>query len=143
MAAVGKHCILEAYDCPSDFLNDAPFIEELLREAAKRAKATLLGMITHKFEPQGVTSLALLSESHISIHTWPEYGYAAIDAFTCGSSDPVAACHYMADTLQSGRHVLRTVDRGTEKPAVPGMPSIGVAPYTRSRMAIARPQSPD
>ena len=79
---VGKHCILELYDCDSSKLNDEAFLRDTITDAAKRAGATLLNLITHRFEPQGVTGLALLAESHISIHTWPEAGYAAVDVFT-------------------------------------------------------------
>ena len=81
---VGKHCILELYDCDPARLDDEAFLRTTITTAAKRAGATLLNLITHSFEPQGVTGLALLAESHISIHTWPESGYAAVDVFTCG-----------------------------------------------------------
>ena len=82
--AVGKHCILELYDCDPSKLDDEAFLRDTITTAAKRAGATLLNLITHRFQPQGVTGLALLAESHISIHTWPESGYAAVDVFTCG-----------------------------------------------------------
>ena len=81
---VGKHCILELYDCDKSKLDDEAFLRTTITTAAKRAGATLLNLITHRFEPQGVTGLALLAESHISIHTWPERGTAALDIFTCG-----------------------------------------------------------
>ena len=81
---VGKHCILELYGCDGTKLDDELFLRATITAAAKRAGATLLNLITHRFEPQGVTGLALLAESHISIHTWPESGYAAVDVFTCG-----------------------------------------------------------
>ena len=84
---VGKHCILELYDCDPSRLDDEAFIRTTITSAAKGAGATLLNLITHQFQPQGVTGLALLAESHISIHTWPESGYAAIDVFTCGPFD--------------------------------------------------------
>ncbi|HEY9825852.1 MAG TPA: adenosylmethionine decarboxylase, partial [Stenomitos sp.] len=70
-ASVGFHCILELYDCSKALLNDADFVRQSLRDAATQAKATLLNEVLHQFEPQGITALALLSESHISIHTWP------------------------------------------------------------------------
>ena len=66
---VGKHCILELYDCDKNRLDDEAFLRTAITTAAKRAGATLLNLITHRFEPQGVTGLALLAESHISIHT--------------------------------------------------------------------------
>ena len=82
MDMVGKHCILELYDCDSSKLDDEVFLRSAITQAAERAGATLLNLITHQFQPQGVTGLALLAESHISIHTWPEAGYAAVDVFT-------------------------------------------------------------
>ena len=69
---VGKHCILELYECDQFKLNDEAFIRTTITTAAKRAGAKLLNLITHRFKPQGVTGLALLAESHISVHTWPE-----------------------------------------------------------------------
>ncbi|MFN9693672.1 MAG: adenosylmethionine decarboxylase [Synechococcaceae cyanobacterium] len=111
---VGKHCILELYDCDSSKLNDESFLRDTITDAAKRAGATLLNLITHRFEPQGVTGLALLAESHISIHTWPEAGYAAVDVFTCGDHTmPERACHVLRDELGAGRHKLTSFRRET------------------------------
>ncbi|MEO1210432.1 MAG: adenosylmethionine decarboxylase [Cyanobacteria bacterium J06638_20] len=114
LSPVGRHCILELYDCPAGLLNDGALIQLLLRESADRAKATFLGDLIHKFDPQGITALALLAESHISIHTWPEKGYAAVDVFTCGNhTEPEAACHHFIQRLQAGRHSLCTLPRET------------------------------
>lgn len=111
---VGKHCILELYDCDPTKLNDEAFLRTTITTAAKRAGATLLNLITHRFEPQGVTGLALLAESHISIHTWPESGYAAVDVFTCGDHTmPEQACAVMRDGLKARRHALRSFLRET------------------------------
>ena len=111
---VGKHCILELYDCDHSKLDDEAFLRTTITTAAKRAGATLLNLITHRFEPQGVTGLALLAESHISIHTWPESGYAAVDVFTCGDHTmPEQACAVMRDGLKARRHALRSFLRET------------------------------
>lgn len=111
-ASVGFHCILELYDCSKALLNDADFVRQSLRDAAKQAKATLLNEVLHQFEPQGITALALLSESHISIHTWPEVGYAALDVFTCGHhTDPEEACRYLIQAFQAGRHSMTKLRR--------------------------------
>ncbi|MFN7900924.1 MAG: adenosylmethionine decarboxylase [Synechococcaceae cyanobacterium] len=111
---VGKHCILELYDCDSSKLNDEAFLRDTITDAAKRADATLLNLMTHRFEPQGVTGLALLAESHISIHTWPEAGYAAVDVFTCGDHTmPERACQVLCDELRAGRHKLTSFRRET------------------------------
>jgi S-adenosylmethionine decarboxylase len=101
LAPVGSHCILELYDCSEALLNDA-----------KQANATLLNEVLHQFEPQGITALALLSESHISVHTWPEVGYAALDVFTCGShTDPEEACRYLIKAFRAGRHSMTKLRR--------------------------------
>ncbi len=117
---IGRHCILELYDCPSYLLDNQSLIQQALREAAEIAKSTLLGELSHKFDPQGVTALVLLAESHISIHTWPESGYAAVDVFTCGAHTlPEAACDYIAKTLQSGRYELQTLSRSGPPSYIP------------------------
>jgi len=111
---VGKHCILELYGCDSARLDDEAFLRDTITAAAKRAGATLLNLITHRFEPQGVTGLALLAESHISIHTWPESGYAAVDVLTCGDHTmPEKACPVLAAELAAGNHKLTSFRRET------------------------------
>jgi S-adenosylmethionine decarboxylase len=111
---VGKHCILELYACDSAKLDDEAFLRDTITTAAKRAGATLLNLITHRFEPQGVTGLALLAESHISIHTWPESGYAAVDVFTCGDHTmPERACAVLAAELGASSHKLTSFRRET------------------------------
>jgi S-adenosylmethionine decarboxylase len=115
--AVGKHCILELYECDPGKLDDEEFLRSAITNAALRAGATLLQLITHRFMPQGVTGLALLAESHISIHTWPESGYAAVDVFTCGDHTmPECACRVLVEELSAQRHQLRSFRRQT-----PGM----------------------
>nr|YP_002049246.1 S-adenosylmethionine decarboxylase proenzyme [Paulinella chromatophora]ACB43036.1 S-adenosylmethionine decarboxylase proenzyme [Paulinella chromatophora] len=109
---VGKHCILELYDCDVYKLDNESFISNAIAMAAKCAGATLLNLITHRFEPQGVTGLALLAESHISIHTWPESGYAAVDVFTCGDHTmPEQACNVLSNELESKRQALKSFRR--------------------------------
>jgi len=120
---VGIHCLLELYDCPAELLNDRSFIAAAIRDAAKIAKSTLLGEVNHQFTPQGVTALALLAESHISIHTWPENGYAAVDVFTCGEqTKPEAACQYLAKVLQAENHILLKFPRRIMASNRPKMP---------------------
>ena len=82
------HLLVEYSGCNVSKLNDKQYLEELLTKAAVAGKFTVLKTAFHKFEPQGVTGLLLLSESHLSIHTWPEHGYAAVDLFTCGQNSP-------------------------------------------------------
>lgn len=80
----GRHLILDLYDCDPGILDDYDLLQELLQTALLMANATILRIIGEKFKPQGVTLLALLAESHASIHTWPCEKYCAIDLYTCG-----------------------------------------------------------
>ncbi len=107
-----KHFLLELYRCDNDKLNDESFLRCTLNRAAKLAKARVLNLISNKFKPQGVTAIALLAESHISIHTWPESNYSAIDIFTCGQNMlPELASQYLIETLKAQEHFLRVIDR--------------------------------
>jgi len=108
----GKHLLLELYKCDFDKLNDESFLRCTLNRAAKLAKATVLNLISNKFEPHGVTAIALLAESHISIHTWPESNYSAVDIFTCGPNMlPEVASQYLIEALQAKEHSLRVIER--------------------------------
>lgn len=82
----GRHLILDLYDCDPVVLDDYQELQRLLEASLLMAKATILRIFGEKFQPQGVTLLALLAESHASIHTWPEIGYCAIDLYTCGDT---------------------------------------------------------
>ena len=107
-----KHYLLELYKCDYEKLNDESFLRCTLDKAAKLANAKVLNLVSNKFEPQGVTAIALLAESHLSIHTWPEEHYSAIDIFTCGQNmRPEISCKYLIQALMAGQHFLRVVNR--------------------------------
>ena len=107
-----KHLLLELYRCDHEKLNDESFLRCILNRAAKLAKATVLNLISNKFEPQGVTAIALLAESHISIHTWPESNYSAVDIFTCGQNMmPELASKYLIEALNAEEYCLRVIER--------------------------------
>ena len=107
-----KHLLLELYGCDFVKLNDESFLRCTLNRAAKLANAKVLNLISHKFEPQGVTAIALLAESHMSIHTWPESNYSAVDIFTCGQNMiPELASQYLIDSLNVEEHSLRVIER--------------------------------
>jgi S-adenosylmethionine decarboxylase len=115
LANIGTHCIVELYGCPSELLNDHGFVKSAVREASDHGLATLMGEVSYQFEPQGVTALGLLAESHISIHTWPEHGYAAADIFTCGDrTNPQRAADFLIRKFQAQRHSLTKLVRGPE-----------------------------
>ena len=111
---LGEHWVLDLVDCSSNRLNDIDYVEACACEACRIAGATILGFDRHQFEPQGVTVVVLLAESHLSIHTWPEKDYVAIDLLTCGTSmSPAKACEYLIDRFEAKHHYIARLDRGS------------------------------
>ena len=97
-----KHVLFTLYECDPDCLNDRIYIENVLYETALECGATFLNTVSHQFEPQGVTAVTLLAESHISIHTWPEKGMAVCDVFTCGDhTTPEKGVEYLQMMLEA------------------------------------------
>ena len=97
-----KHILFDLKECPPDLLDDEDFVRLCAWTAAKESKSKLINISCHKFKPQGVTALAMLAESHLSIHTWPEKGVAMCDIFTCRShSKPENAVQYLSEWLVS------------------------------------------
>jgi S-adenosylmethionine decarboxylase len=88
----GKHIILELSNFPPTLLNDKQALDSILEQGIVACGATIKGKLSQSFDPQGVSLLYLLAESHLSIHTWPEYGYASADMYTCGNCDPRIVC---------------------------------------------------
>ena len=108
----GNHLLLELYGCNREKLNDELYLRCQLNSAAKLANASVLNIVSNKFEPFGVTAIALLAESHLSIHTWPESQYSAIDIFTCGRNmKPNLASQYLIESLEATNHLLKTIVR--------------------------------
>jgi S-adenosylmethionine decarboxylase len=115
---VGTHCILELYGCPSDLLNDVNFVRDAIEQSSRQGMSTLLQLSSHQFEPFGVTAIGLLAESHVSVHTWPEHGYAAVDVFTCGeTARPEQACDYLIRQFNAQEHSLKVLTRGGPAPS--------------------------
>jgi S-adenosylmethionine decarboxylase proenzyme len=111
--ALGKHILLELKDCDRGVLDDLGFLRSTLLKAADDCGATVLGESFHPFSPQGVSGVVIIAESHLSIHTWPEYGYAAVDIFTCGDSvEPEKAAVVLIEKLGAGNHSLIEIQRG-------------------------------
>ena len=108
---MGKHYLLNLYGCSFERLNDQKYLIDLLENAATVSGATVVQTIFKKFNPQGVTVLTLLSESHISIHTWPEKGEAAVDIFTCGKTNPKIGCDVIIQQLKAKNHTLSYIER--------------------------------
>ena len=86
MNALGSHRILDYWGCSFESLDDLEGIRAMFKDGLRLSNATVIDVVLHKFSPQGVTGIASIAESHVSIHTWPELGYAAVDVFSCGST---------------------------------------------------------
>ncbi|MBS4021250.1 MAG: S-adenosylmethionine decarboxylase proenzyme [Dethiobacter sp.] len=113
MSALGRQILAEFYGCPPDILNDIQRIERTMVDAALEAGAEVREVAFHKFSPQGVSGVVVISESHLAIHTWPELGYAAIDVFTCGETvDPWVSCNYLKEHFSADRMSAQEILRG-------------------------------
>jgi S-adenosylmethionine decarboxylase len=110
---VGKHIILDLYGCNKNDLENAALFERLLKEAALKADATILYSYFHEFgEASGITGVLVLAESHISVHTWNEFEYAAIDIFMCGNASPKEASNYIIEQLKPIKYEISILERG-------------------------------
>lgn len=112
MKTIGRHLIAEYYGCDVDVLDDSAFIREHMVEAAIRCGATVMSETFHHFEPHGVSGTVVISESHLSIHTWPESGYVAVDIYTCGGLDPRPGFRYLAERLGARQSRVQEILRG-------------------------------
>jgi S-adenosylmethionine decarboxylase len=111
--ALGRHLLIDLQDCNKEVLNDPGFIRDAVVEAAIDCGAMVLGESFHHFSPQGVSGVVVIAESHLSIHTWPEYGYAAVDIFTCGTTvEPEKAAEALIEKLGAKNHSLMEIQRG-------------------------------
>ncbi|MCR4418824.1 MAG: adenosylmethionine decarboxylase [Clostridia bacterium] len=119
MQALGRHVLAEIYGCDFDILNDVKKIEEIMVNAALAAGAEVREFVFHRFSPQGVSGVVVISESHLAIHTWPELGYAAVDVFTCGQRvNPWEACRYLTEKFGASHVNATEVQRGIFQPAL-------------------------
>ena len=113
MSALGRHVLAEFYGCPEEILNDIQRIERTMVDAALEAGAEIREVAFHKFSPQGVSGVVVISESHLAIHTWPELGYAAVDVFTCGDKvDPWVSANYLKEHFAADRLSAQEITRG-------------------------------
>ena len=112
MHTVGRHLIAEYYGCDCRLLNDPEAIRTHMLAASDRIGVTVVGEIFHRYAPQGVSGTVLIAESHLSVHTWPEKGYAAVDIFTCGDLDPRPGFELLAQTLGAKSLRMQEIVRG-------------------------------
>jgi len=110
-----RHILFTLKGCNVELMEDIDYMRLMLYNAAKECNSTLLNLSVHKFEPQGFTGIAMLAESHISIHTWPEKSMAVCDAFTCGDhTTPENGVEYMKEMLQASNIISREFVRPLE-----------------------------
>ncbi len=114
MYALGRHILVEFNGCSPEILNEVDVIEAAMVEAAKKAGATVIQSTFHHFSPFGVSGVVVIQESHLAIHTWPEYGYAAVDLFTCGETvDPWISFDHLKVAFQARTHSSIEMHRGS------------------------------
>lgn len=119
--ALGKHLLIELYDCEPGTLNDLAAVSSTMVEAAHLVSATIINVAEHKFQPLGVSVVVMIAESHLSIHTWPEHGYAAVDLFTCSETmTPSTVIGFIQDAFGSKRVTSMEVHRGQIAPVLSG-----------------------
>ncbi len=113
MKILGQHILVEFLECSSAVLNSRKLIQQYMEEAAVRSNATIVNSSFHRFSPHGISGVVVIAESHLAIHTWPEYQYAAVDLFTCGTSvNPWIAFDVLKDKLQAGQFTTKDFKRG-------------------------------
>lgn len=113
MDYLGNHILVEFYGCHREIISDHQLIESELVRAAELSNAKIIGSNAHLFEPQGVSAVVIIAESHLTIHTWPEHGYAAVDLFYCSDTvNPRAAFDYLKNALCAQRTSSIEMKRG-------------------------------
>ncbi|MBI4964323.1 MAG: S-adenosylmethionine decarboxylase proenzyme [Desulfomonile tiedjei] len=113
MRALGIHLLIELWSCNTQKIDNLDYLETILSQAAEAAGATVLKTAFQDFNPQGVSGVVVIAESHLTIHTWPEYGYAAVDVFTCGTKvDPWKAAGFLKQELEAADMQVRDFQRG-------------------------------
>ncbi len=113
MPTLGRHFLLDLKDCNKELLNDLDFVRGSLSSVAKQLGAEILGDSFHCFEPQGISGIVLVTGSHLCIHTWPEFAYAAIDVFTYGDLvEPEATAKLLIEKFQSQNPSIVELKRG-------------------------------
>ncbi|MCD5411349.1 adenosylmethionine decarboxylase [Thermodesulfovibrionales bacterium] len=113
MNALGTHLLVELRDCNPEILKDLGKTKDAMISAAKKARATIVDVSFHEFSPFGISGMVVIAESHLSVHTWPEYAYAAVDIFTCGDIiKPEIAVIHLISRFESKNHFVVEVKRG-------------------------------
>jgi S-adenosylmethionine decarboxylase len=111
--SLGKHILVDFYGCNKTVIDDLDQVKKHLLEAARIAEATILTDVFHRFSPQGVSGVVVIGESHLAVHTWPEYAVASIDLFTCSDKmKPFEAIEYLSEYLEADSYDFQEINRG-------------------------------
>ena len=110
--ALGRHLILELYQCNPEKLKYKDTVENIMVSAAQAGGLHMIGIFFHQFQPYGVSGVVIIEESHLSIHTWYEYGYAAVDVFVCGQGDLDAVINTLVEGFESKKYYIKSFFRG-------------------------------
>ena len=117
MHALGTHLLIDLKDCNPGRLDSIKDVQDAMVSAAKKADATIVDVSFHEFNPIGISGMVIIAESHLSIHTWPEYGYAAVDIFTCGDQiKPQEAAAYLIERFECKSPSVSEMKRGILTP---------------------------
>lgn len=112
MDHLGRHFLAEYYNCSSEILNDKSRIADIMTKAVEASKATIIKPFFHKFSPQGISGIIVIAESHLAIHTWPEYSFAAVDLFSCGDFDFTETLRFIRNNLAAENYSILSIKRG-------------------------------
>jgi len=112
MDYLGRHFLAEFYNCSGETLNDEKKIAEIMTKAVEASNATIIKPFFHKFSPQGVSGIIVIAESHLAIHTWPEFNFAAVDLFSCGDFDFTEALRFIRDNINAEKYSILSIKRG-------------------------------
>jgi len=113
MNYLGRHFLAEFYNCSSETLNDEKKVADIMTKAVEASKATIIKPFFHKFSPHGISGIIVIAESHLAIHTWPEYSFAAVDLFSCGDFDFTESLKFIRDNLNAKDYSILSIKRGT------------------------------
>ena len=113
VAGLGNHFLVELYDCNSNLIADIEYVRKTMLEAAKVSQATIVAQVFHEFNPQGLSGVVVIAESHIAIHSWPEFNCASVDIFSCGSKMlPELAINYLQKAFEAKNISTQKLTRG-------------------------------
>ncbi len=113
LGVLGYNIFADMYGCDTNLLDDIKYLRRLLKEAADAGNMHIVKVFFHKYSPQGITGLVIVKESHIALHTWPEYAFASVDIFLCGNnSNPYNTLKHIENGLKPSKVITKSIERG-------------------------------